>query len=220
MNIITKKCTHKCTKNTNEQIGLFVEQLGRRPHSVTVFNPYRDAVLADNLRIYLRAMTKVMGARPAMLIGEAPGYLGCRLTGIPFSSGELFVNANHYFLKKIATKLKITEIAGEASATMVWQCLERRRNLPLFWNSFPFHPHRSGNARSNRSPTAEEVREGRSYLEALIDIYQPQRVAAIGRAAGRALQAVYPDHKVTYIRHPSYGGKADFVKGMEQFFKR
>ncbi|MCL6416246.1 uracil-DNA glycosylase [Aestuariirhabdus sp. Z084] len=204
----------------------FIAQLQARPHSDRVFNPYRDPLLANNLRTYLHAMTAVMGPKPALLVGEALGYKGGRLTGIPFSSGELLLTGRHRFLRQLAPKLTIVERDAEVSASLVWQTLERRRHLPLFWNAFPFHPHRSNLPGSNRAPSADEVKEGGEYLQALMAIYRPCRVAAIGRAAERALVALQSEgqegdqeRRVRYIRHPSYGGKADFVAGMARFLK-
>lgn len=203
----------------HQDIERFILRLQTRVHSATVFNPYRDPALVNNLRHYLRAMIHWQGERCALLVGEAPGYRGCRLTGIPFSSGELLLGGQHRFFRELAPRLDIAVIEKEASASMVWECLERRRNLPLFWNTFPFHPHREGKAQSNRAPVAQEIREGRHYLEMLIEIYQPQCFAAVGRAAENALGLLFPAQKVRYIRHPSYGGKSDFVAGMKRFLK-
>lgn len=49
-------------------------------------------------------------------------------------------------------------------------------------------------------------------MEALIEMVQPQRIVAIGRDASVALA----DLGVTAepVRHPSYGGQAEFMAGM------
>ena len=49
----------------------------------------RNQLRRHNLTRYLSAMEQ---SRPTLLlVGEAPGYRGCRLTGIPFTSSHTLV---------------------------------------------------------------------------------------------------------------------------------
>jgi hypothetical protein len=49
-------------------------------------------------------------------------------------------------------------------------------------------------------------------LTALIDMIGPKQMVAIGRDAGLALSAV--NVPVHVVRHPSYGGQAEFIAGI------
>jgi hypothetical protein len=43
---------------------------------------------------------------------------------------------------------------------------------------------------------------------------KPRRIVAIGRDAGMALNGL--DITVEAVRHPSYGGRAEFISGVNQ----
>ena len=197
----------------------FLRQLRRRQHSPIVQNPYRLPGREDNLHVYLQALSQRPGRR-ILLVGEAPGYRGCLLTGIPFSSEALLTEPPHRFLRQLRHDLHIEGATSEATASMVWAFLAGRRTLPLFWNAFPFHPHRRGEPQSNRAPGAAEVVEGRSYLQALGRLYRPGLVAGVGNKGYAAACAAFPDLVVGRIRHPSYGGKREFNEGMRRLYRR
>jgi hypothetical protein len=154
-----------------------------------------------------------------MLVGEALGYRGGRLTGIPFSSERLLRQAPHPFLRALRERVRINGETSEATATLVWGALSGRRRLPLFWNAFPFHPYHPGSPQSNRAPTASEISEGQAHLQQIAAIYQPELVAGVGKkgylAAGRAL----PDTPIVLLRHPSYGGKSEFESGLTRLLR-
>jgi hypothetical protein len=201
----------------NPEVEQIIALLEDRPHSPTVTNPYRLAHRSDNLRAYLGAMLD-RRQRRILLVGEALGYRGGLLTGIPFSSCSLLNLAPHPFLRSLRERIRVSGHSGEATAAMVWDYLRRRRTLPLFWNAFPFHPHLAGRETSNRAPDAAESAEGRRYLQLVWRLYRPQRVAGLGRKGTDAASRAFPDHPITHIRHPSYGGKREFVRGMDALF--
>jgi len=169
----------------------------------------RRSLQRYNLEMYLGYMfaqkTKVL------LVGEAPGYNGCRLTGIPFTSeylvgkgvcgGKLFGKENGYKASGIRAR-------KEQSATAMWSVLEEFEELPLLRNAFAFHPHKDGNEASNRKPTAKELEIGKKYLFELIKIFDIQSVIAVGNVADSLLNKMEVSH--TKVRHPSYGGKKKF----------
>jgi hypothetical protein len=193
----------------------FLASLEARPHSSTVTNPYRQPYRSDNLRHYLRALLAQPGRR-ALIVGEALGYRGGLLTGIPISSERLLREQRHPFWRRLGPHLVIEGDTAEATASIVWDYLARRRRIPLFWNAFPFHPHYQGEPNSNRAPSAVEVEEGIAHLRSIIRLYQPDIIAGLGHNGTRAARRCCPDCQVQALRHPSYGGKQQFYRGMER----
>ena len=194
----------------------FVHDLQQVKSTKLFANPYQNPVLANNLYTYLMAMKR---EKPSLLlIGEAPGYKGCKLTGIPFSSGMIYQDHerfDHPFLRKLAKKIEINEIDSENSATMVWEYLSEKRITPIFWNSFPFHPHIENDEFSNRAPTAKEVSFGIEYLQRIRNIYKPTIIAGVGSKGTTCARKAFPNENIISIRHPSFGGKRDFINGMD-----
>lgn len=202
-----------------------VESLARSVVADDAFNQYAyldsgplaraNALRRHNLRLYLGAM---LDQKPdLLLVGEAPGYRGCRLTGIPFTSEYIILNGQAGLeMFGDSTRFRKTaespKVEREATATMVWQATARLRPLPLLWNAFPFHPHRAGQPQSNRPPRDNELAAGLPFIEALVDIFAIERVIAVGRKAASCLaRAGLP---YTALRHPSHGGKRDFLEGL------
>ena len=99
----------------------------------------------------------------------------------------------------------------------MWEVLRERNRIPLLWNSFPFHPYNKGNPKSNRAPNASELKIGIKFLEDLYEIFFPSKVASIGRKGEKTLRIAFPNREIQYIRHPSHGGKSDFIMGMQNF---
>mgnify|MGYP003635975488 CR=1 FL=1 len=193
----------------------FVTELTKQKNTSTISNPYLNQDIADNLRLYLGAMIKMEGKR-VLLVGEAPGYKGCKITGIPFTSGKAFERFDHPLLKEIGSQLKLTKIESENTATIVWEYLSKKNDTPLFWNSFPFHPHPKDNENKNRAPTSGEVELGINHLKRLHSIYKPEVVAGIGGKGVECAKKAFPKENIVYIRHPSFGGKSEFIDGMDK----
>ncbi len=196
----------------------FVASLAAAPKLTSVFNPWCQPGLQANLVVYLRTLHALCAEErvvPILIVGEALGYKGGRNTGIPFSSSQLFADIDHPFLRQLAPLLTLTRDDSENTATIVWDYLCAKKAVPLFWNAFPFHPHRKHRPNSNRKPTAGEVRRGIPYLQQLAEIFQPSQIAGLGRVGQQAAQQAFPNRDIGYIRHPSYGGKQEFVTGMD-----
>jgi uracil-DNA glycosylase len=161
----------------------FVDSLARARIGAT-FNQYAAAPhRRERLRDYLEARRRA----PILLVGEAAGYRGARVSGIPFTSERQLTGAG----------------PAEASATIVHRVL-RELGLEddvLLWNVVPTHP---GSPSSNRPPTREEVDGGLAFLEPLA---RRRRVVAVGRVAEAVTGAAY-------VRHPSRGGAAQFRAGL------
>jgi uracil-DNA glycosylase len=160
------------------QLGTLVERLAAAQIGDT-FNQYRDERLTQRLAHYIDERADA----PLLLVGEAAGYRGARISGIPFTSERQLTGTG----------------PAEATATIVHRVLAELEleNDVLLWNVVPTHP---GTASSNRTPTRAEVEAGLPFAR---DLARGRRVLAVGRIAEAALAA-------PYVRHPSRGGGAVF----------
>ena len=86
----------------------------------------------------------------------------------------------------------------------------------MLWNVFPFHPHELADPLTNRCHTRKEREACWPFLEALVAMVRPQRIIAIGRDAGLALTDLAVP--VQLVRHPSYGGQAEFIAGLHEIY--
>jgi hypothetical protein len=221
-------------------IETFIRQLAEFPPLDHVTNQYAyhqdptvdqaNAFRRHNLRLYLGHM---LDRKPNDLwIGEAPGYRGCRMTGVPFTSEFILVHGESSLLEDTNTLAnRSPDLFGlsqgykptrdewgfekEPSATMMWQLISQMQMYPLLWNAFPFHPHYPDQEDTNRSPTRDEIISGKIFLQEFFKIFDIKKVAAIGRAAEGCLEKL--DVKYKYIRHPSFGGKSKFTQGVVEF---
>lgn len=201
----------------------FLDKLKLQQNTSTVINPYLDDGRVNNLRLYLEYMSNIQGKR-VLLVGEAPGYKGCKITGIPFSSVKVLMGTEHPLFHAIKPQLSISDDAlrnmtSENTATIVWQYLVDKKTVPLFWNSFPFHPHPKNKENKNRAPNSKEISQGIIYLQQLYTIFRPDIVAGIGVKGVECAKKAYPELTIKYIRHPSYGGKSEFIEGMNSIIQ-
>lgn len=193
------------------------------PSTDTIINQYADeiegidrkggaTIRRENLLHYVSSFK---GRPELLLLGEAPGPWGCRFSGIPFTGeGPLSRGELPFAGKQSSTS---ASPYSERSGTVFWELLAPYHPRFFVWNTIPFHPHLPGNYLSVRNPRWSEVKEYLPLLEELIAILKPQRIAAIGRIAERAVTAI--GQQCTYVRHPSYGGVKLFREGMERIFR-
>jgi len=165
----------------------FVRRLAAARIGAT-FNFYRDGERAELLRRRLLAYLEERGGAGLLLVGEAAGYRGARVCGLPFTSERQLTGAG----------------PAEATATIVQRTLAELELEALCWNVVPTHP---GTEASNRRPTCAEVAGGRRFLD---EIAAGRRILAVGRLAAEATGA-------PYVRHPSHGGAAEFRAGLLRF---
>jgi len=153
-------------------------------------NFYRVGPGAALRRARLAAYLEARAGARILLVGEAPGYRGARVSGIPFTSERQLTGAG----------------PAEATATVVHRVLAELglTESVLLWNVVPTHP---GTGTSNRAPTRAEVAAGLPFAE---ELAAGRLVVAVGRIAAAALG-------VAYVRHPSHGGAAAFREGLLPF---
>jgi uracil-DNA glycosylase len=143
--------------------------------------------LRDRLRRYLDAHREA----EVVLVGEAAGYRGARVSGIPFTSERQLTGSG----------------PAEATATIVHRVLRRLgvEDEVLLWNVVPTHP---GTESSNRRPSRAEIEAAAPFLD---ELTRGRVAIAVGRLAAKALAA-------PYVRHPSHGGAAAFEEGLSRAF--
>jgi uracil-DNA glycosylase family 4 len=159
----------------------------------TTYNFYREGERAELRRERLTAYLEQRRDARLLLVGEAAGYRGARVSGVPFTS-----------------ECQLTgDPPGEASATIVNRVLAELglAGDVLLWNVVPTHPHRAGEPASNRAPTRAETDAGMRFVR---ELSRDRTVVAIGRVAQRALGA-------PYVRHPSHGGATLFRVGLADY---
>lgn len=150
------------------------------------YNQYAGSQLRrERLRAYLAARVDA----ELLLVGEAAGYRGARVSGIPFTSERQLTGRG----------------PAEASATIVHRVLDGLgiAAQTLLWNVVPTHP---GTETSNRRPTRREIDASRPFLE---ELAAGRTVIAVGRIAAADLDA-------PYVRHPSHGGAQAFAEGLRE----
>lgn len=173
---------------------LFVARLARAAIGET-FNFYRDGERADLRQERLARYLEARQGAPFLLVGEAAGYRGARVSGIPFTSERQLTGGD----------------PAEASATIVHRVLHELglEHDVLLWNLVPTHPHLQGQPETNRRPTQAEIAASHSFVT---ELARGRRVIAVGRLAHAALGG-------TYVRHPSHGGASRFQAGLARYLQ-
>ena len=197
----------------------FIHQLAAAFPPPNCANPYEyerpfTAARRHNLQTYLELM--VQQQPNLLLVAEAPGYRGCRLSGIPFVSPHMLTELGARFERSTNPFQPVDEwphIQREASATIVWRTIGSWRPYPLLWNIFPFHPHQPGEPQSNRTPKVSEIAAGRPFLAHLLQIFPNVRLIAVGKKASLGLTRWGYDF--TAVRHPAQGGAKQFQAAMQ-----
>jgi uracil-DNA glycosylase len=191
----------------------FVDSLAAVPSTAVLRNPYRLERCRENLTAYLRAMLDRPGRR-YLLVGEAPGWRGCAITGIPFTDERMLKSGTHPFLVTIRPLIKLDGRMKEATAHIVWSYLNQCDELPAFWNAVPFHPCLPDER--NRAPTNAEIELGLPFLKAVHSILDPDLTIAVGKRADAALEKAGVEG-YGVVRHPSNGGKTEFCSGLARY---
>lgn len=161
----------------------FVERLAATQIGHT-FNQYADSELRrSRLANYLAGTVD----SSVLLVAEAAGYRGARISGIPLTSERQLTGRG----------------PAEATATVVHRALAEldAADDVLLWNLVPTHP---GTESSNRPPTRAEIDAAEPFLT---ELAEGRHVIAVGRLAHARLGG-------PYVRHPSHGGARAFRSGL------
>jgi hypothetical protein len=169
----------------------FVERLAAARIGGT-YNFYASGERASLLRQRLTTYLDERAGASVLLVAEAPGYRGTRVSGIPLTSERQLTG----------------EGPAEATATVVHGVLGELGldDEVLLWNVVPTHP---GSPDSNRRPTRSEVESGLLFVR---ELARGRRLVPVGRVAHEALGG-------TYVRHPSHGGAAEFRRGLRELLR-
>ncbi len=207
---------------TTPKIKAFLEELFSAPTAgmPRVFDPW-NAVSSDDiapaavegrrerLRLHLSAP-----APRLLLIGEAPGYQGTRITGCPFTSEALLLEDGVPRIGKLSDRLTSRRLPWrEPSSTIVWRALreEGLADLTILWGAYPWHPY-GASPLSNRAPTETEKAMGSVLLRKLLSALPDVTVVAVGNIAADSLRKLGVEAEK--IRHPSNGGATAFRSGL------
>lgn len=186
-----------------------------------LFNPYTDICPENDLpnandirtQNLIKYLTKTKNAR-ILLIGEAPGYIGCRRTGLPFTDERHIKVANQAF-EVTFEKATFQGRDKEISALHVWDVLKDVKEQPMVWNIIPIHPFKKGNSLSNRTPLGQDFDACKEAIDYLMKNRTFETIYAIGNKAYDKLNKLgyFPEK----IRHPSMGGSNIFKKDLRNY---
>ena len=155
-----------------------------------------------NLRRYLERPHA-----PILLLGEAPGWRGMTVTGVPFTSVREVEAGVLPGLELPAAP----QAPWEASSRVFWETMGKWRGpLPLSWPVYPHHPFVAGLPQTNRTPRSSEVRVGGPVADELIRALGIETVVAVGRKAQGALAEA--GIEAPAVRHPAQGGARMFTE--------
>jgi uracil-DNA glycosylase len=191
----------------------------------SVFNPYLECCPVhdrlDAARVRRRNLVHCLEAALALRIdtiwiARDLGYRGGRRTGVPLTD-EIHLGQAGVLLGGITLdRATRGPVVAERTAAIVWDILLRIDEPTVLWNIFPLHPYEADHPFSNRRHTRAERDATWPLLAALIAMIRPRRIIAIGQDSRAALASI--DIPVRVVRHPSYGGQAEFIAGVRQIY--
>ena len=186
-----------------------------------LFNPWQDhcphEAAGEGPVPRLERLARHLDCDPVfILVGEAPGYQGCRYSGIAFTSERLLIEGAIPRIPALSKRLSTRRLPfSEPSATIVWKTLNGLgiADRTILWNALQLHPHRPGEPWSNRTPTPGELTLGASAVRLLIAAFPSAGIVAVGRKAEYLMMAKGVTPAAT-VRHPARGGATAVAAGM------
>ena len=197
------------------------------PYGVAdLFNPWRDHCPHDAAgngpEAKLQRLALHLDCEPEFILaGEAPGYQGCRYSGIAFTSERLLGEGAIPRIPALPGRLSTRRLPfSEPSATIVWKTLYRLgiAERTILWNAMQLHPHRADNLWSNRTPTPDEISLGAPAMRMLIDAFPRAKIVAVGKKA-EGLLAEMDVQVMGAVRHPANGGATGFANGLKELMR-
>jgi hypothetical protein len=211
-------------KRARKQAETFVNRVAQLSFQST-FNPYAEACAdcdaANAPAIRRRNLALVLDAAithgvDSLWVARDLGYRGGRRTGLALTD-EFHIAAHASLFGALPlARATIGPAVAERTATVIWQALKAIGRPIFLWNVFPLHPHEHGDPMSNRCHTRAERQACRPLMMWLLETLQPKTVVAIGRDAQLGLADL--DVLAERVRHPSYGGQAEFIAGVDALY--
>lgn len=216
----------------------FMRALTRLSAFPEVFNPWRDhdeqydetaeapTIRAANLSAYL---CERVDKAQLILIGEAPGYRGCKFSGIAMTSERILLGSQakiapqHVFngpKRRTSTPAACPQGFIEPTASIVWSLLLGLGVDPrsfILWNAFPCHPYKGSDRLTNRKPLPTELTACAHILPDLLELAPGAALVAVGRVAEGALDTLSLPYSA--VRHPAMGGASAFRAGIKALLK-
>ncbi len=215
----------------------FFSLLKNNPQPGT-FNPWfevdrRNDINKESPSVRRRQLKHYLAERQnkakILLLGEALGYQGGHFSGIAMMSERILLgktthpvlNEAHILGDLVPQRTSRPEIKAngftEPTATIVWKFMLSNGFSPLdfvIWNSFPWHPFRTGKILSNRTPSPAELASGQVVLRELIPLFNFSKIVAVGNKAAESLEGM--GILFNKVRHPANGGAGKFAAQMRK----
>lgn len=187
-----------------------------------LFNPWKDKCPHDapgnGPTEKLERLSLHLDCNPEFILaGEAPGYQGCRYSGIAFTSERLLGEGAIPRIPSLSNRLSTRRLPfSEPSATIVWKTLYRLgiAERTILWNAMQLHPYRSDNVWSNRTPSPSEISLGEPALRLLIEAFPSAKIIAVGKKSEGLLREMAIPIAGS-VRHPANGGATEFAAGLK-----
>ena len=202
----------------------FVEAL-TAIHLEDVFNPYSDrCMLHDRADAAQRRRANLLAVVEAacedgidsVWIARDLGYRGGRRTGLPLTDEMHLQTFSEIYGGLALSRATKGPPVAERTAAIIWRVLTQINRPVFLWNIFPLHPFEPGDPLSNRCHTRAEREVFQDLLFTLLNMLRPKSIIAIGRDAHQSLVDLAIDCRA--VRHPSYGGQTEFIRGMNELY--